>query len=244
MEEKLIGAYAPNCNNLLLRNLEYAAAKMHEDSASCDTSGTRMYMTLGVITYGILLMNEVASEVAHDTIGSIQTEKGLYKTEVKKQCNIVSKLLRKYNSTIGMAVENDDAMFDCIDEAKDKYREYIDKELTIFYYALKQEMDSNEVDNSTLRANIELAETLLEMSVKQQDAMKKQFFSIRGRVQHLDFISLKDIQVQFAKLRKMINNDRCEKNANLNSERCVKAFHSLFKKMTDDHKIVEIMQCD
>lgn len=125
--------------------------------------------------YNILFANDIACSTVIDGIDSLKRSP-LYRYEVKKHANLVSRERHKYETMVNSVISSGNHEF--LANANDVIAEKVNKHLDILYWSIKREFDKFNIENSQLLARLELARTMVAFAAvnikKRIDEMKEQ----------------------------------------------------------------------
>ena len=236
--------YRPRIGNALRGTMEKTRNEVMAAYLKCENRESKEYMVIAVATYAILIWNEIITNRVIDAIGEINRDKSIYRQEVKKAVKEAEKIAQEYSFMVGTVVQMEDEMLDSLDQISERFRSRINNQLTTFYYSLKQVMDSNGVDRTSMRAEIEFCGVLLEISLGAQDAMERDNFLLRARIEYLRYLRLSKLKAAWEKVRYLVNVKDFNGKIDLNTERCHLACDNLQKAMCDYHLVAELLNTD
>ena len=170
------------------------------------------------------------------------TSKSIYRQHIKKFVNESVRLANAYEAMAKGIMNYDPELMDMLKAMGNEYQSKIQNQMMVFYYSLKQEMDSAKVEDDIIRANVEYCSVLLELAKQAQDCLEESNLVLASKIKHLGYLRLTNLHYYWEKVRHEINGKYISKDVNLNTPRCTQACRNLQKAMVDFDMIADLMK--
>lgn len=187
-----------------------------------------------VCAYNLMFFNDIAHSSAFDLMAYMK-KLPIYRHEIKKIVNSLEKELKKYTSLMKRLSTTKDGLFYA--DICDNMNDFIGDDIIKLEYSIKNALDKEKIENSAMLAKVETARCLtwgacINLDMREKDIRKEMPVNLSD-------MRLTSIARQIEKLSSILY-ERKPRTVDFNQDKnCILAFHIIYKKLLNGHKIAD-----